>query len=164
MMTRPANVTALEIVQELFAPNKRRLQAALGLILERVAGPSYKRVGFYYLGSTFTFDSDVVPRGTTMLEIPKELYPQMQEYYADCKRCEQEETRTLQLLSALLVATHGEQDMRDALPDVLLPDWLKCYSRTRPEGYPFEHNPRLKRLWEQNLNTIYHYAATKLIY
>lgn len=163
-MTRSPSETALEIVQELFAPNKRRLQTALGLILEQVAGPSYQRNGFYYLGATFTFTSDVVPRGTTVLEIPKELHPQMQEYYADCSRCRQEETRTLQLLRALLIDAKCEQDMRDALPDVLLPGWLKCYPRTRPEAYPFESNPRLKRLWEQNASTIYHYAATKLIY
>lgn len=163
-MTRSPSLTALEITQELFAPNKRRLQAALGLILERVAGRSYQQVGYYYLGATFTFTGDVVPRGTTVLEIPKELHPLMQEYYEDCKQCQREETRTMQLLSALLIDAKCEQDMRDALPDVLLPDWLKGYPRTRPEAYPFENNPRLKRLWDQNVSTIYHYAATKLIY
>ena len=155
-----------QIIHDLYAPELRRLQQKLKDVLSKIDAPS-DEVVYHYKGERFLVTGEEVktPRGYPVVEMPLHIIPHLEEYLADEAQVCRDELIIKQLIAALLSECESEQDIRDALPECLVPaTYLSQYERTRPPGYPFQNNPRLHKQFVKYEDVIYQYAAAKLFY
>lgn len=70
-----------------------------------------------------------------------------------------------QLFTVMVNPCKSEQDLRDALPDMVLPESLKIrLPRTRPAGYTLGDSPIQKGRYDRQYRKLCKYAAMRLIY
>ena len=70
-----------------------------------------------------------------------------------------------QLFTIMVNPCKSEQDLRDALPDMVLPESLKMrFPRTRPAGYTLGDSPSHKRRYDRQYRKLCMYASMRLIY
>lgn len=154
-----------QIIHDLYAPELRRLQQKLKDVLSKIDAPS-NEVVYHYKGERFLVTGEAVKaRGYPVVEMPPHIIPHLEEYLADEAQVHRDESIIKQLIAALLSECETEQDIRDALPECLIPtSYLSQYERTRPPGYPFQNNPRLHKQFVKYEDVIFQYAAAKLFY
>ena len=152
------------IISGLFQPDFNRLQRRLSRALTEVNG-SVTNTAFHYMGKTYFVDGNTAVRGAHVVDVPSTIVPQLESYLQDKAQVEKDRDVIRQLVAALLQECEDSQDIRDALPDCIVPtNILQERERTRPVGYPFDSNPRLKRQLDKYHDVIFQYAAAKLLY
>ena len=152
------------IISGLFQPDSDRLQRRLSRTLTEVSG-TVPNTAFHYKGKTYFVDGNTAIRGAQVVDVPPTLVPQLEAYLQDRAQVEKDRDIIRQLVAALLQECENSQDIRDALPDCIVPaNIMQERERSRPVGYPFDSNPRLKRQLDKYHDTIFQYAAAKLLY
>ena len=152
-----------QIMEDLFKADKARLQRRLSRALAEVEGEA-SNAAFHYKGKTYFVTGEPAMRGARVIDVPPAIIPQLESYLEDKNQVERDEAIIKQLVAALLHECENFQDIRDALPDVVVPQILAEKERTRPAGYPFQNNPRLLRQFKKYEDVIFQYAAAKLLY
>lgn len=152
------------IMEDLFMADKARLQRRLSRALAEVEGETTNSA-FHYKGKTYFVTGEPAMRGARVVDVPPTIIPQLESYLEDKNQVERDETIIKQLVAALLHECKTSQDIRDALPDAIVPQNIMAEKeRTRPAGYPFQSNPRLLRQFKKYEDAIFQYAAAKLLY
>lgn len=152
------------IMEDLFMADKARLQRRLSRALAEVEGETTNSA-FHYKGKTYFVTGALVTRGARVVDVPPAIIPQLESYLEDKNQVERDEAIIKQLVAALLHECKTSQDIRDALPDAIVPQNIMAEKeRTRPAGYPFQTNPRLLRQFKKYEDVIFQYAAAKLLY
>ena len=152
------------IMEDLFMADKARLQRRLSRILAEVEGETTNSA-FHYKGKTYFVTGVPAMRGARVVDVPPAIIPQLESYLEDKNQVERDEAIIKQLVAALLHECGTPQDIRDALPDAIVPQNIMAgKERTRPAGYPFQTNPRLLRQLKKYEDVILQYAAAKLLY
>ena len=152
------------IMEDLFMADKARLQRRLSRALAEVEGETTNSA-FHYKGKTYFVTGEPAMRGARVVDVPPAIIPQLESYLEDKNQVERDEAIIKQLVAALLHECENSQDIRDALPDCIVPaNIMQERERSRPVGYPFDSNPRLKRQLDKYHDTIFQYAAAKLLY
>lgn len=122
--------------------------------------------GFYYKGFFHTNTTAKVPQGKMKQDaIHDSLLPEMQEYDRQIKEFNADKVLFDQGFSLLLSKCSNPQDVRDALPDILLPVMGSpehLLDRTRPEMYTLS-SPLHIQQFEKVKDKIYFYLATALL-
>lgn len=78
---------------------------------------------------------------------------------------ERDKVAITQLFTVLIDKCTSEQDLRDALPDMVLPEDLKArLPRTRPAAYTLEGNAMQMARYQRQYRKMCQYAAMRLIY
>ena len=153
-----------QIMEDLFKADKARLQRRLSRALAEVEGEA-SNSAFHYKGKTYFVTGLPAVRGAHVIDIPPTIIPQLESYLEDKNQVERDEAIIKQLVAALLHECEDFQDIRDALPDAIVPqNILAEKERTRPAGYPFQTNHRLLRQFKKYEDVIFQYAAAKLLY
>ena len=153
-----------QIMEYLFKADKARLQRRLSRALAEVEGEA-SNSAFHYKGKTYFVTGQPAVRGAHVVDVPPTIIPQLESYLEDKNQVERDEAVIKQLVAALLHECENSQDIRDALPDAVVPpNVLAEKERTRPAGYPFQNNPRLLRQFKKYEDVIFQYAAAKLLY
>ena len=153
-----------QIMEDLFKADKARLQRRLSRALAEVEGEA-SNSAFHYKGKTYFVTGLPAVRGAHVIDVPPTIIPQLESYLEDKNQVERDEAFIKQLVAALLHECEDFQDIRDALPDAIVPqNILAEKERTRPAGYPFQINPRLLRQFKKYEDVIFQYAAAKLLY
>ena len=151
------------IMEDLFMADKARLQRRLSRALAEVEGETNS--AFHYKGKTYFVTGEPAMRGARVVDVPLAIIPQLESYLEDKNQVERDEAIIKQLVAALLHECETSQDIRDALPDAIVPQNIMAEKeRTRPAGYPFQANPRLLRQFKKYEDAIFQYAAAKLLY
>ena len=162
-MSVRAQLTA-GIIESMFMADKGRLQRRLSRALSEVEG-STTNSAFHYKGKTYFVTGEPAVRGAQVVDVPPAIIPILESYLADKAQVERDESVIRQLVVALLQECETSQDIRDALPDCLVPQSiLNDRERSREAGYPFLENPRLLRQYKKYEDIIFQYAAAKLLY
>lgn len=152
------------IMEDLFMADKARLQRRLSRTLAEIEGEN-TNTAFHYKGKTYFVTGETTLRGARVVDVPPAIIPQLESYLEDKNQVERDEAIIKQLVAALLHECVNSQDIRDALPDAIVPQNLLAErERTRPVGYPFQNKPRLLRQFKKYEDTIFQYAAAKLLY
>ena len=152
------------IMEDLFMADKARLQRRLSRTLAEVEGETTNSA-FHYKGKTYFVTGVPAMRGARVVDVPPAIIPQLESYLEDKNQVERDEAIIKQLVAALLHECGTPQDIRDALPDAIVPQNIMAgKERTRPAGYPFQTNPRLLRQLKKYEDVILQYAAAKLLY
>ena len=152
------------IMEDLFMADKARLQRRLSRTLAEVEGETTNSA-FHYKGKTYFVTGEPAMRSARVIDVPPAIIPQLESYLEDKNQVERDESIIKQLVAALLHECEGSQDIRDALPDAIVPQNIMVErERTRPAGYPFQNNPRLLRQFKKYEDVIFQYAAAKLLY
>lgn len=153
-----------QIMEDLFKADKARLQRRLSRALAEVEGEA-SNSAFHYKGKTFFVTGLPAVRGAHVIDVPPTIIPQLESYLEDKNQVERDEAIIKQLVAALLHECEDFQDIRDALPDAIVPQIILAEKeRTRQAGYPFQTNPRLLRQFKKYEDVIFQYAAAKLLY
>ena len=153
-----------QIMEDLFKADKARLQRRLSRALAEVEGEA-SNSAFHYKGKTYFVTGLPAVRGAHVIDVPPTIIPQLESYLEDKNQVERDEAIIKQLVAALLHECEDFQDIRDALPDAIVPqNILAEKERTRSAGYPFQTNPRLLRQFKKYEDVIFQYAAAKLLY
>ena len=153
-----------QIMEDLFKADKARLQRRLSRALAEVEGEA-SNSAFHYKGKTYFVTGLPAVRGAHVIDVSPTIIPQLESYLEDKNQVERDEAIIKQLVAALLHECEDFQDIRDALPDAIVPqNILAEKERTRPAGYPFQTNPRLLRQFKKYEDVIFQYAAAKLLY
>lgn len=152
------------ILDDLFMADKARLQRRLSRALAEVEGETTNSA-FHYKGKTYFVTGVPAMRGARVVDVPPAIIPQLESYLEDKNQVERDAAIIRQLVVALLHECENSQDIRDALPDAIVPQNIMAEKeRTRPAGYPFQTNPRLLRQFKKYEDVIFQYAAAKLLY
>lgn len=152
------------ILDDLFMADKARLQRRLSRALAEVEGETTNSA-FHYKGKTYFVTGVPAMRGARVVDVPPANIPQLESYLEDKNEVERDAAIIRQLVVALLHECENSQDIRDALPDAIVPQNIMAEKeRTRPAGYPFQTNPRLLRQFKKYEDVIFQYAAAKLLY
>lgn len=152
------------IMEDLFKADKARLQRRLSRTLAEVEGETTNSA-FHYKGKTYFVTGETAMRGAKVIDVPPAIIPQLEGYLEDKNQVERDESVIKQLVAALLHECEDSQDIRDALPDAIVPQNIMAEKeRTRPADYPFQNNPRLLRQFKKYEDVIFQYAAAKLLY
>ena len=153
-----------QIMEDLFTADKARLRRRLSRILAEVEGDT-TNTAFHYKGVSYFVTGEPVLRGARVVDVPPAIIPLLESYLEDKSQVERDESVIKQLVAALLQECNTSQDIRDALPDAIVPQHIAAdKERTRPAGYPFQNNPRLQRQFKKYEDVIFQYAAAKLLY
>lgn len=122
--------------------------------------------GFYYKGLFHTNTTAKVPTSKMKQDaIHDSLLPEMQEYERQIKEFNADKVSFDQGFSLLLSKCTCPQDVRDTLPDILLPVMGSpehLLDRTRPEMYTLNSPLHIKQ-FEKVKDKIYFYLATALL-
>ena len=152
------------IMEDLFMADKARLQRRLSRALAEVEGETTNSA-FHYKGKTYFVTGEPAMRGARVVDVPPAIIPQLESHLEDKNQVERDEAIIKQLVAALLHECETSQDIRDALPDAIVPQNIMAEKeRTRPAGYPFQSNPRLLRQFKKFEDAIFQFAAAKLLY
>jgi hypothetical protein len=154
------------IAEQLCSRDKRRLETAKEeLILSnlRTGGPA---CGFLF-GGTFHTNLPLTdqPAAEKKLLHPS-LHQAGREYMADVAATGREHMRLRQGLGLLLNPCQGDQDIRDALPDVVVgffPE-LNALSRLREEAWVFRDQPLKMHSHKLTQELLNFYACNQLLY
>jgi hypothetical protein len=160
------NVWVNRIVGELFQRDKRRLNMHLEELIEanhQAGGPPH---GFLFGGQFHTNLPLHQQRQAEKKLLAPALHVSGRAYMKDISQTNAEKGRLTQGLSILLAPCQGLQDIRDALPDVvvsLFPE-LSSLSRMREEGWPFRDKPLQMHAFKQTAEILGFYVANRLLY
>ena len=81
------------------------------------------------------------------------------------QQMERDKVAMTQLFTVMIDKCVNEQDLRDALPDMVLPEDLKMrLPRTRPAAYTLEDNPAQMARYQKQYRKMCQYAAMRLLY
>jgi hypothetical protein len=126
-------------------------------------GPSH---GFLFGGQFHTFleHRDRPTAEKKLLAIA--LHARGRDYLKDVAMTAKEKTRLTQGVSQLLQSCRSLQDIRDALPDVVVALFseLTQLTRTRPEAWPFEGKPFQMHSYKQTADLLSFYVSNRLLY
>ena len=89
-------------------------------------------------------------------------------YFSDLlnqeSQMERDKVALTQLFTVMTDKCVNEQDLRDALPDMVLPEKLKMrLPRTRPAAYTLEDNPAQMARYQKQYRKMCQYAAMRLL-
>lgn len=89
-------------------------------------------------------------------------------YFSDLlnqeSQMERDKVALTQLFTVMTDKCVNEQDLRDALPDMVLPEKLKMQlPRTRPAAYTLEDNPAQMARYQKQYRKMCQYAAMRLL-
>lgn len=89
-------------------------------------------------------------------------------YFSDLlnqeSQMERDKVAMTQLFTVMIDKCVNEQDLRDALPDMVLPEKLKMQlPRTRPAAYTLEDNPAQMARYQKQYRKMCQYAAMRLL-
>ena len=89
-------------------------------------------------------------------------------YFSDLlnqeNQMERDKVALTQLFTVMTDKCVNEQDLRDALPDMVLPEKLKMrLPRTRPAAYTLEDNPAQMARYQKQYRKMCQYAAMRLL-
>ena len=89
-------------------------------------------------------------------------------YFSDLlnqeSQVERDKVALTQLFTVMTDKCVNEQDLRDALPDMVLPEKLKMrLPRTRPAAYTLEDNPAQMARYQKQYRKMCQYAAMRLL-
>lgn len=89
-------------------------------------------------------------------------------YFSDLlnqeSQMERDKVALTQLFTVMIDKCIDEQDLRDALPDMVLPENLKTrLPRTRPAAYTLEDNPAQMARYQKQYRKMCQYAAMRLL-
>jgi hypothetical protein len=122
--------------------------------------------GFFYRGILYSDLDPAVRAQGEKGNLNANLHLAMDDHLRDKGVVEFDRHRVRQALTLILQDTRSDQDVRDALPNALkdaLPE-LQGLSRTRPEAYTVQGNPRAERQYQKLREKLEFYNAAKLIY
>lgn len=166
-MTKPAKITFIQtILSDLLDAEKNRLTAVLESLLKsnHECGGSSK--AFLYKGQVFNLLPIAQVRGEKILPVKPTLHDEVEYLISLRSELTHTEQKLRQGLSVVVNKCQSLQDLRDALPDILVREIpsLRGLQRTRPEGYLLEHNQRLKEQFEKVVDLALTFAAKRMLY
>lgn len=135
--TSPSAAMITQVRKYLFGKDENRLAKRIIALVQENHRLGGARDGFIYEG---VYYSDLITRAKSKGQrgsMMPELRTQMLDYLEDTKQVNQDRENVEQILSLVLLTCHTKQDVRDALPEELVPliPFLQGYQRTREEGW-----------------------------
>lgn len=151
----------------LFEPEYRRLGKEverLDKLNQEIRG--HRTQGFMLAGQYY-FPPDCAYRpqaGQPSLDFSLSFHGQV--FLKDKAHVEDDKQLIKQIIHLLIKDCDSIEDVRDALPESLieLSSVLGMIPRTRETAYTISHDPRMMRQYEQLLEKIDFYVATRMIY
>lgn len=121
--------------------------------------------GFVYAGQLYMpKNTDIIQQGPKPM-LSWELTQTMEDFLADKRVIERDKKTIEMMLYKLLRDCDGAQQIRDALPEVLVSlTSLGNYTRTREAAYTISGDERAERELSMVLPKIAFYSATRLLY
>jgi hypothetical protein len=98
-------------------------------------------------------------------ELHRDLHPKMQRYLLRLSKITRDKRFVTNAFSPLTQKCHSLQDMRDALPEVLISrvPTFSNLDRMRDEGWVIEDNPLLFKQFQEAVDIVLTYQANRLI-
>jgi hypothetical protein len=122
--------------------------------------------GFNYLGVEYARGGAVaLNQRAACPALSAPLVPAMSKLLSFRKRVEVDTQVIRQILVKLIQPCQNSQDIRDALPECVVPlSWLKSLDRTREPAWSIQNNPRDLKLFQKCLLKIEMYCAMRYLY
>lgn len=156
-----------DIKDKLFAAEKRRLTTEIDRLCERHSEltDTNSMEGFIFNGETYrhSHSSIVWPRYRMLAWT---LNGEMEQWVRDSKQIQMDQDLIGQILFKLLYQANDMQEVRDTLPECLIPlvPELAAMSRQCNQEFLIQHNERDLKQFRKILPKIEMYAMTRLIY
>ncbi len=159
------------ITADIFKPEDRRLtRSMLDLAIEGCAYDS-RLDGFYFQGQLFS-KLEFNARSPGVYGNPHvAMVPALQKFMTDYRNTQSEKIRVSQALTIILRNCRSDQDIFDALPDLLHQAFLdnsgagaEKMTRCREEAWTVQDNPRALAQYHKLRDLVQFYNITKLLY
>jgi hypothetical protein len=167
MAIKPPRLTLIQLLlQDILRHEQKRLDRVLGTLLEQNAMHGGSAKAFLHKGAIFSLEPMKIVRGHPVKPLVNHLAEDADYLVEMRKQLASTEQRLRQGLSVVVTRCAGHQDLRDALPDVLVRELpsLRGLQRTRPEGFMLAGNPRLKEQFDSVCELALQYAANQLFF
>ena len=152
----------------LFSAEERRIQNTIERLNKLHNEASGKPSdGFLINGYAFRSKATTGPVIGVVASLHDSLDDQAQRFMRDDKQLKLDKQLIRQALVRVVEPCEDLQDLRDALPNCLrdcLDQAVTRMSRTRPEAYTIQDNPRALRDYLKILPRIEFYSASRLLY
>lgn len=167
-MDKPDSSFVHKMVDDLFTPARARLLTKIVEYLRAIPEISICNImsyrGQFYDKAT----GEVVQIPSAQAHIPKELpiqaVPTFQGFLNERTELDKDEKAIKQVISLLIEDCHNEQDLRDALPEMLVSfDLKQRFARTREPAFTLTM-PRQIDQYNRYYRKICLYASHKLLY
>lgn len=161
------------ITDRLFAPEERRIDKMIDELNQRNGAIKGKQLfGFMHLGKRYVPESCKVQaaalrRQQIMPSLAFELNDDASTFITDVKKVELDKEQIKQVLFKLLYQANTLQDIRDSLPECLVPLVPEIAKLSRHNDDPtwlIRNDHRALRQYEKMLPKIELYAMTRMIY
>lgn len=166
-MAAPPKTTLIQVVlSDLLQFERKRLEGVLEKILQTNRKHGRSGNAFIHQGQVYSLLPICQIRGEPITE-PHPAVTEDLDYYLNQKEeLIRSEQRLKQGLSVVVGRCKTIQDLRNALPDILVHELpsLRGLSRTEPEGAMLESRPKLREQFEQTIDLALTFAAKRLFY
>lgn len=158
-----------QIINELFKPERRRLQAVIdALILENASLTGTRKPFLLWQGQVYIHSAEKqqIPPKSVVPSAHKDLVPRLLSFVSESKDINMDARMIYQILTKLLGSVTSNQQFRDALPDCLVQfvGGVSGLKRLIPLEDLIRHDERFLNQFRKILPTIEMYAAASLLY
>lgn len=169
MALRSAHSIIQPLMNKLFEPEGRRLQTWIDQLCKKNAEIKnlVEPVGFMYSGRWYRPSHQLRPGKYPKVQLHISLWPEISNLHRDIGIVKNDKQFIGQTLAQLLARCNDLQDVRDTLPECLVPfadDWITSFARTRPEAFTIEGNERALRQYERVLPKMEVYSMSRLLF
>lgn len=149
------------IVNAMLGPEVGRQRKALEELIQRNARQGGAVEGFSYKGAMY-----VLGRKAEVLPLSQDLHDAMELYLLEHDKVSTDAAAMVQGFSPAIVRCESEQDIRDVLPEFLVPldDALKALRRTREPGFNVLEAPFKLAQFQRAEEIAGYYLANKVLY
>lgn len=162
--------TLNELISKLFEPERRRLNLVIrDLNVSNKRLKALKTDGFLYGGKFYmalNVSATIPSAGQAKPTLDFSLNGEMEQHLKDCKIIADDSAMIKQILWKLLKPCNREADIRNALPECLVPiiPSLKAHPRYTFAGYTIFEDVRAWRQFQKYLPKMELYSITRLLY
>lgn len=155
------------ILFDLFSAEERRLEGVKTALVKKnqTYYPDKPHDGLIFYGETFDLP-DLVRGARTRVTLNRALESEMNAFIKDRNEIEHDKRIIGQILLALLKPCTSPTDIRNTLPEFLLPSIpeYKGLRRTDEPAWSISHDARMMRQYEKILPKMEFYSAARMLY